>query len=325
MPSLKEIMMQDGSHDTNHMSNASSRFLNALEMGNVHHQDDDDGDNDDDNDDDIDSSMSEYEESEGNASADNLQNRAAKETRLNLARRETKAVKFLKYVVLMVLFLTALGISLATYFYARSVEQDSFRADFDSVAVVTIRSFAEAVEHRLTAMDAVAVGVTSHAVASASPFPNVTIPDWEVKAATLRTQTGSIYVFWLPFVTDETRAGYEAYTQTHQQHILEGYMTEEGLRQFQDAQFGLGLSNEETQTEEQGEQSDDSSTRRQLHAAGMDVHPTIHSGIWGLQGATTGEWIEEEGQGLYVPVWQMVRTHGSKAYMKRSICGILLS
>ena len=237
--------------------------------------------------DDSDESLSEYGDDEGET--ENLQDKAAKATRQSLARGETKAVKCLRYLVLTVLLATAIGVSLATLFYSRSVEQDSFQAEFESVAVVTIRSFVEAVEHRLTAMDAMAAGVTSHALSSGETFPNVTVPDFEVKGATLRTQTDSIYSFWLPLVTDETRKGFEAYTKMKQGHMFQSYMAEEGLRQYQDASFGINKT--ETQaTDQQAEETEAEAeispggggARRELHPGPMEVHPTIHDEIWGF-------------------------------------------
>ena len=67
----------------------------------------------------------------------NLQAKAAEDTRKSLARTETQAVSCLRYVVLLILLATAVGASVGTFFYSRSVEKDSFEAEFESVAVVT--------------------------------------------------------------------------------------------------------------------------------------------------------------------------------------------
>jgi hypothetical protein len=167
---------------------------------------------------------------------------------------------------------TAIGVSLATFYYSRFMEEDSFEAQFDSVAVVTLKSFVEAVESNLKAVDSLSSSITSHALNSGETFPNVTVPDWEVKGATLRVQTDGMYLFWLPLVTDEDRAGYEEYTKLHQAHLFQSFFAEEGFRAQQDAYFGLG-----------GEDVDaDEGENRQLHPAGPDEHPLIHDRIWGL-------------------------------------------
>jgi hypothetical protein len=169
------------------------------------------------------------------------------------------------------MLVTAIGVSLATFYYSRGVEEENFEAEFDSVAGVSLRSFADAIESKLSAMDSVSSGITSHALRSGETFPNVTIPDWEVKGATLRTQTDGIFLFWLPLVTDENRRGYEEYTKLNQGHLFQSYVAEEGFRARQDSCFGLG-----------GEDVDaDGGANRQLHVAGPDVHPVMHGEIWG--------------------------------------------
>ena len=55
---------------------------------------------------------------------------------------------------------TAIGVSLATFYYSRSVEEESFESEFVSVAGVTLRSFVEAIESKLSAMDSVSSGIT---------------------------------------------------------------------------------------------------------------------------------------------------------------------
>ena len=166
---------------------------------------------------------------------------------------------------------TAIGVSLATFYYSRSVEEESFESEFVSVAGVTLRSFVEAIESKLSAMDSVSSSITSHALSSGETFPNVTLPDWEVKGATLRVQTDGIYLFWLPLVTDENRRGFEEYTKLKQGQLFQSYVAEEGYRAQQDTYFGLG-----------GEDGDaDEGENRQLHIAGPDEHPVMHDEIWG--------------------------------------------
>lgn len=244
-------------------------------------------------DDDDNGSFSDYEDEH----VENLQQVAAKNTRKNLARSETKAVSCLRYVVLSVLLATAIGVSVATYMYSRRVEQRSFSSEFEGVAATTLRSFAEAVEHRLAAMDVLATGITSYALDSGEVFPNVTVPDWEVKGGQLRTQTDGIYSFFLPLVTDETRAGYEAYCKVKQGQLFQGYVAEESMRVYQDKLFGIeeeettaaDSAAEEATTEEEAklehsheDGEDHDHVHRQLHAAPPEIHPEIHEGIWGL-------------------------------------------
>ncbi|CAB9524168.1 Receptor-type guanylate cyclase gcy [Seminavis robusta] len=261
---------------------------------------------------------------------ENLQDAAARETRESLAREETRAVSCLRWVVLLVLLATAASVSVITFFYSRRVEEEQFLAEFASVAAMTLRSFVEAVEHKMGAMDTMATGITSYALASGETFPNVTVPDYEIKGASIRTQTDSIYSFWLPLVTDETRAGYEAYCWPRQQHFLKSYMQEEGLRQYQDAMFNISrpetrsaetkaedaTAKEEQRMEQQQQQQKhdhgdgskhthgDDGSRRDLHVAPPPIHETLHERIWGLTHYGNGSYDEPEGSGPFLPTWQ---------------------
>ncbi|CAB9519856.1 Receptor-type guanylate cyclase gcy [Seminavis robusta] len=278
-----------------------------------------------------DSSMSGYDDDDEELDGSDLQSRAAKETRKTLASKENKAVICLRYFVLFVLMSTAVAVSLATFFYSRSVEHDSFQAEFASVAVVTLRSFVEAVEHKLSSLDAMATGITSHAIRTGETFPNVTIPDFEVKGATLRTQTDSIYMFWMPLVTDQDRLGYEAYTQMMQAQIFGSFISEEGFRMYQDAYFNVSIPTPppepepqpqpeptqeepevtqeqplETQEETEVTLDEQGNQRRNLHVAPPDIHPLLHDTIWGLNPPFTDEaWPEPYGTGPYLPAWQL--------------------
>jgi hypothetical protein len=220
--------------------------------------------------------------------------KAAHDTKRTLARRETRHVSLLRYVFVLILLVTALGASLATYYYAAKVEQDNFQSEFDNVAEVTQRSFVEAVQRRLHALDVFSSGITSHALnpSNTDAFPNVTVPDWEVKGAQLRTQTDGVFVIWLPLVTDETRAGYEAYTQHMQGQLFQSYGKEEMARQYQDMHFNITkMEGKEEEAKEEEEKEEDHRHERQLHVgdppSGPDYHQTIHDGIWEIDVSTS--------------------------------------
>ena len=134
--------------------------------------------------------------------------------------------------------MTAVGISLATYFYSRNVEQDNFQSEFDSLSLLVVRNFVDAIENKISAMDLLSNSVTSHALSTNSTFPNVTVPNFESLGASFRVQTDGIMLFYLPLVTEETRLGYEAYTRPRQQHIFASYVKEETYRVQQDLEYG---------------------------------------------------------------------------------------
>ena len=192
-----------------------------------------------------------------------LRDQAAAEERKTLAKNETRAVSALRVFVLFVLFLTAVLVSLAVFYYTRDVEEDEFDARFKSIADSVMNSFHDAVERKLGAMDTVSTTLTSYALSTGAKFPFVTFPDFDVRMASTRIQADGIYLMWMPIVTDEQREEWVNYTVQEQGHLLPEYFREESLRQQQDAAFGYG--NEE----------------RKLHGNHNEYHPEIHPYIWG--------------------------------------------
>ena len=76
-------------------------------------------------------------------------------------------------------------------------------------------------------------------------FPNVTIPNFEVLASNCRVQAGGVLVNYMPLVTDETRAGWEAYANEARNWIYPAFQSEMELVAQQDAQFGLNDGTQE--------------------------------------------------------------------------------
>lgn len=244
-------------------------------------------------------------------SVESLAGQAAKNARKTLAKSETKAVSYLRLVVLLVLLGTAFGLVAGVYVFARNVEEDAFRQEFEALATTTLRTFVEAFENQLSALDSTSQGITSYAMATGSTFPNVTVPDFVVKAATLRVQTGSTYSFWLPLVSDQDRAGYEEYSRNRQaQDVFPPFLQEEAFRMYQDAYFGLTEEDSaateaaEIEAGEEKLEEEFEGTRRRLHVAGPDVHPTIHEQIWGFVNHS-GSFAMPEGSGPFLPMRQM--------------------
>ena len=213
-------------------------------------------------------------------SVTNLQDRAALQTKKTLARNETKAVSCLRYVFLTILFCTAIGISLATYFYSKQVEKDNFHSEFDSLSLLVVRSFVDAIENKLSAMDLLSNSVTNVALSTGQTFPNVTIPNFETLGSTFRVQTDGIMLFYLPLVTDETRVGYEAYTtnqpskELSSAFMFQSYINEETYRIQQDLEFGFITPEELAQLQAQKQQEQQQQQQEQQ----QDQVPPITQG-----------------------------------------------
>jgi hypothetical protein len=187
----------------------------------------------DDDDDDLSSHFSEKD-------IETAKQRAAKMERKQLAAMETKIVFWLRILCCAILMSTAVVVSLGVYFYTKNDEEEDFKHVYDaSSAERVIQSFHDSVSHLLAGVDAFSVAVTSYALNAGATFPNVTVPDPELRGASTRVITKSIASIWLPLVHEEDRAGWEAYaTQTHT-HQMRSFQVENGYILRQDEVFEL--------------------------------------------------------------------------------------
>ena len=104
------------------------------------------------------------------------------EVREVLASVENRAVAWLRVLVFFVLMATALLVSAGTYIYTRDGEEETFENDFSANAAKVIEAFHDAVGRKLGAVDTLSATFTSIAISTGATFPNVTIPDIEVRS-----------------------------------------------------------------------------------------------------------------------------------------------
>lgn len=60
--------------------------------------------------------------------------------------------------------------------------------------------------------NSLAIALTSYSMDRGTPFPKVTLPDFEVRASKARQLTNSDAVAWYPLVADAERQDWEAYS-----------------------------------------------------------------------------------------------------------------
>ena len=113
-------------------------------------------------------------EAEGNAAERELE-------RKTLARKENQAVSYLRAIVLVVLLITAALVSAFIYLYVSQTQKDDFESEFESHAAKILETFHDSVERKIEAIDALSVQYTSYARATGASFPNVTLPDMEIR------------------------------------------------------------------------------------------------------------------------------------------------
>lgn len=260
-----------------------------------------------------------------------MQKEELERQKANLARRESKAVRILRLLVLGSLVATATLVAVGTYLYATSDEKEEFKAGFESHAQKVIESFHDAVEQRLGAIGMLSDSITSYAHDVNAQFPFVTVSDFAVRGANLRIRAGSLIVHWAPIVTDDNRDEWEEYALENRFQINEAYDQDFVLRGEQDEFFGLddmmedeqegsrrerslqeGEGHERTLPEEAGDPAQQEQRRRAIEFDILGApEPVVENNV--VQDGTGyhkriykvgNHTAELDGTGPYLPLWQ---------------------
>ena len=141
------------------------------------------------------------------------------EEREIIAKQETKAVFRLKLLVLLLLTLFAVGTALAVFYYTTGSEQDQFEDQFKDDAHKVLEAVGSSLDKTFGAFDSLAVAAVSYARATNQSWPNVTLPDYGIRAAKVLELSDAFTINICPFVTPEQRAGWEEYASVEGEHI----------------------------------------------------------------------------------------------------------
>ena len=126
-----------------------------------------------------------------------------------LAKKETRAVMWMRLGLTVILIAAALVVSLSVFFYSRNTETKTFESAVADSSIKIIESFQSVAEQRLGAMASMAVMITSHALSTNGTWPFVTVPNFEAQgwhALALMDAEGLIFS---PIVSHQDRAEWE--------------------------------------------------------------------------------------------------------------------
>jgi class 3 adenylate cyclase len=223
--------------------------------------------------------------------------RAAKNERESLGAKETRNVLFLRFFAFFILLLTSILVCLGVYFYTKRDEEEDFEYVYEASAERVIQSFHESVAQVLAGLDAASVTITSYALNTAANFPNITVPNWELRGANTRVVTKGVTLVWFPLVHEEDRLGWEAYaTQTHM-HQMETFAAENEFITRQDNAFGIESNQANRAIQEEGSQrADQEEAAQPPPLLSQPFSPQLIS-------LTTGQ-IQANNTGPYLPFWQ---------------------
>ena len=168
------------------------------------------------------------------ASIDMMLNDQAEDERQDdpIAKRETRAVMNLKVLVAFVLLCCTVGTAYAVYHFATEAEESKFEAQFEDDAHKVLEAIGSHLDIAFGSLDALFVSMLSFAQATNQSWPFVTIPDFGIRSAKIRSMSGLIYITHLPLVTPENRLDWEAYSIEHGGWVNESMKIQENHDQY---------------------------------------------------------------------------------------------
>lgn len=135
---------------------------------------------------------------------------------IEIASQERRRVSWMRVVLFLVMLATVVLVSFSAYYYARSEEQEEFETSFDDMAHKLASAFRTNAKRRVGAIQSLATTITSSAIAENQTWPNVTLADFEIRANYILDLAEVMSIMFWPFVTGDTRKGWEAYSVEHQ-------------------------------------------------------------------------------------------------------------
>lgn len=148
------------------------------------------------------------------------------DTKLVLAKRETKVVCLLRVALIGVLLCAAAAVSAGLYVYTDNNEKMEFQKTFDSYSIQILATLQTYAKNKLEAMGALALDVQIYAVTNNLTWPNVTVPYFEERVMATKSLTDAQAVSLFPIVNSSTRSGWEEYSVEHRGWIWDSYFAQ---------------------------------------------------------------------------------------------------
>jgi hypothetical protein len=129
-----------------------------------------------------------------------------------LAKRESKAVRGLRYLVLFALLLSMVVVAVSTYLYTSGAEKNEFEQNFDQDSRKVLESLGASIDKAIAGVDAYVISLLSYARDTHQEWPFVTVPDFEARSGKFLDLTKAVVFMQFLLVTPENREEWEKYT-----------------------------------------------------------------------------------------------------------------
>jgi hypothetical protein len=165
--------------------------------------------------------------------------KAAQQERSTLGVKETRAIFCLRLAVLLTLIMVGVSFALALFYVRIAMQEHDFEDQFGFYGDQVIEKFNRQLERKLNSMDTLSTDMTSYARSSGSEFPFVTVPDFEFRGASARVSGDSVFIFYMPYITEDMKVPWETYAAANRATYSLALDSEQESKTSQDAFFGL--------------------------------------------------------------------------------------
>lgn len=155
-------------------------------------------------------------------------------TKGQLGKRETQNVNRLRYVVLGILTVAAVGISFLVYYVTRSAQNDEISTEFESAAESLEEAFRAIRTERIGALSSMAVAAIAHGVDHSRDWPFVSLSFFQQRAFVAKGNSGALQVSIAPLVRQVDRDLWEQYVVSDEAEV-------DWIEQALDYQRGVGV------------------------------------------------------------------------------------
>lgn len=153
--------------------------------------------------------------------------------RVKIAEKETIAVSRLRQVVFTVLVISAIGFAFAVFFWTKQAELQNFEDAFYENSDKVLEGVGTSLLTTLGAIDVLLVNIVSFAKYSNSSWPFVTVPDYAVRAAKVRSLSKAVLVSQYHSVTNDERRVWEDYSVANDQWVEQGIQVQQNDETYQ--------------------------------------------------------------------------------------------
>ena len=145
----------------------------------------------------------------------------SKEEQEVIAKQESRAIFWLRVLVVLVLVASTVGVCIAVHNHLSNAEEEDFTSQFESDAAKMIEGIADSFDNTFGAADTFALSLVSFAKSTNMTWPFVTFPDFTVQGMKVLKSSNAFMVGLYPIVEVEQIDEWKQYASEHDDWVKE--------------------------------------------------------------------------------------------------------